>query len=223
MQHLSYPMRLLKLLAGLAVTAVGIVLTVQANIGTEPWSVLHQGISQLAHISFGNASVAVGVVAIVLSLLLGEQIGIGTIANILLTGKMLDGILATGLIPQQHHFLPGLVMLVAGLELITLGTWLYMSSQLGSGPRDALSVGLARLTRRTTGFCRSCMELLAIGVGWAAGGQFGVGTVVSAVGVGVLFQLNFKLLRFEPTTLRQENLKDTWERLRHRTHNGSPQ
>ncbi len=213
--------RIGKLLAGLAITAVGIVLTVQANIGTEPWSVLHQGISQVAHISFGNASVVVGMIAIVLSLLLGEQIGIGTLANILLTGKMLDGILATRLIPRQHSFWPGLVMLLAGLELITLGTWLYMSSQLGSGPRDALNVGLARLTRRTTGFCRSCMELLAIGIGWATGGQFGVGTVISAVGIGVLFQLNFRLLHFEPTALRQENLKDTLERLAQRTHRGS--
>ena len=214
MHKSSYPARILRLMLGLVVSAVGIVMTVQANIGTEPWSVLHQGLSNVAHISFGNASVVVGVVAILLSLLLGEQIGVGTVANITLTGLMLDAILSTGLIPCQHSFLPGLLMLVAGLELITLGTWLYMSSELGSGPRDALSVGLAKLTHRSTGFCRSCMELIAITVGWATGGQFGVGTVISAIGIGVLFQLNFKLLHFDPTAIRQENLRDTAQVIR---------
>lgn len=35
-------------------------------------------------------------------------------------------------------------MLIGGLELLALGTWLYMKSALGSGPRDALMVALAR-------------------------------------------------------------------------------
>ncbi len=213
MQHDSYGIRLFKLIAGLAVSAVGIVMTVQANIGTEPWSVLHQGISNVTGITFGAASVIVGVAAILIAVVLGEQIGVGTILNILLTGMMLDAILATGLIQQQHSFWPGLAMLVGGLELITLGTWLYMSSELGSGPRDALTVGIARHIHRSVGICRSSMELIAILVGGLTGGQLGIGTVVSAIGIGVLFELNFKVLRFDPTTLRQENLRETAQRL----------
>lgn len=217
MQRENYGVRLLKLIAGLAITALGIVMTVQANIGTEPWSVLHQGISNVTGITFGAASVVVGIAAIAIAVFLGEQIGVGTILNVLLTGIMLDGILATGLIRQQHNFWLGLAMLVAGLELITLGTWLYMSSELGSGPRDALTVGLAKHVHRSAGLCRSSMELIALTVGALTGGQLGVGTVVSAVGIGLLFDLNFKLLRFDPTTLRQENLKETAQLLFGRT------
>lgn len=214
---IQYGKRLLKLVAGLAVSALGIVMTVQANIGTEPWSVLHQGISNVTGITFGTASVVVGVGIILIASFLGEQIGLGTILNILLTGILLDGILATGLIHQQHSFWPGLAMLVAGLELIALGTWLYMSSGLGSGPRDALTVGLAKHVHHSVGVCRSSMEILAIVVGGLTGGQVGIGTVVSAVGIGFLFEVNFKLLHFVPTALHQESLKETAQTLLKKT------
>ena len=210
MHRQSYWVRILKFIAGLAITAVGISFTVQANIGTEPWSVLHQGISLVTGISFGNATAVVGAVAIALGLLLGEKIGVGTIGNIVLTAPMLDAIFASNLVPLQHTLWGGLIMMVIGLELIPLGTWLYMDSELGAGPRDALSVGLAKLTHRSTGFCRSSMEVIATVVGFIMGGQLGIGTLVAAIGIGILFQLNFKLLHFDPTKLQQENLRDTW-------------
>ena len=45
-------------------------------------------------------------------------------------------------------------------------------------------------------------------------GQVGVGTVISGVGVGTLFNLNFALLRFKAADVRQENLPETIRRLR---------
>ena len=44
----------------------------------------------------------------------------------------------------------------------------------------------------------------------------GLGTVIAAVGVGSLFNLNFALLRFNPALLHQENLPETIRRLRGR-------
>lgn len=53
-------------------------------------------------------------------------------------------------------------------------------------------------------------------IGWRLGGQVGIGTIVAAVGVGSLFNLNFALLRFNPALLHQENLPETLQRFRGR-------
>ena len=107
----------------------------------------------------------------------------------------------------------GVLMLLAGLELLALGTWMYMRSALGSGPRDALMVAMARKTGRSVGLCRAAAELVIILVGWRLGGQVGLGTVVSALGLGSLFNLNFALLRFDAAALHQEDLTETLRRL----------
>lgn len=212
----EYLRRLAWLLGGLAVSAVGITLMLQANIGLEPWSVLQNGMSIFFGITYGTAAMIVGAVVIAIAFCCGESFGLGTLANIFVCPLFIDLLLYLNWIPLMETMQHGLVMLLAGMELLALGTWMYMKSALGSGPRDALMVVLARKTRRSVGLCRAVVELACIVSGWMLGGQVGIGTVISAVGVGTLFNLNFALLRFVPTALHQENLAETAFRLRGR-------
>ena len=105
-------------------------------------------------------------------------------------------------------------MLLCGLELLVIGTWLYMRTALGSGPRDALMVALARKTGRSVGLCRAAVELFVILLGWLLGGRVGIGTVISALGLGSLFNLNFALFRFKASELHQESVGETVQKLR---------
>lgn len=205
------------LLCGLLVSAVGITMMLQANVGLEPWSVLQQGIAQTCGISYGVSSILVGAAVILLAVACGEQVGLGTIANIILCGVFIDTLLALDWIPLMNGLAPGVLMLLAGLELLALGTWMYMRSALGSGPRDALMVAMARKTGRSVGLCRAAVELIIIFIGWRLGGQVGVGTVISALGLGTLFNLNFALLHFDAAGQRQENLAETLSRLSQKT------
>lgn len=212
----EYLRRMAWLLGGLTISAAGILLMLRANIGLEPWSVLQQGLSQTLDITFGAASSLVGVAVIVIAFLCGESFGIGTLANIFFCPAMIDVFLAWDVVPLMESHLLGVLMLLLGLELLALGTWMYMKSALGSGPRDALMVVLARKTHLSVGFCRAVTELIVILIGWFLGGQVGLGTVIAAVGLGSLFNLNFALLRFNPTSLHQENLPETLQRFRSR-------
>ena len=71
----DYVRRLLRLAAGIAVSSLGIVLMLQANVGLEPWSVLQQGITLVLPVSYGLATVIAGAAAIGLAILFGEKIG----------------------------------------------------------------------------------------------------------------------------------------------------
>ena len=52
----EYLRRIGLLLVGLLVSAIGITLMLQANIGLEPWSVLQQGMSKTFGITYGTAA-----------------------------------------------------------------------------------------------------------------------------------------------------------------------
>lgn len=205
----SYPARFALLVAGTALTAFGVVLMLQANIGLEPWSVFHQGLELTTGISFGMASSLTGLIAIAAAVLLGESFGVGTVINIILCGVLIDGINASGLIPQMQSMLPGVLLLFLGMEVLVLGTWLYMASELGAGPRDALTVALARRLGRTVGPCRVAMDCTVTVLGFFMGGKVGVGTVLAAVLLGFLMDATFRLVRFRPTALRQETAAET--------------
>lgn len=202
------------LVLGCLVSAVGIVMMLQANIGLEPWSVLQQGMAQSWSISYGTASVIVGAVAIGVAVICGEGFGFGTIGNITLCAFFIDALLALNWIPKMQSLFSGILMLVGGLEILVIGTWLYMRSTLGAGPRDSLMVALARKTGRSVGLCRAVVEVFVILAGYLLGGQVGWGTLISAVGLGSLFNLNFRLLHFRAAELHQENLAETVRILR---------
>ena len=201
----------------MAVSALGITMMLRANVGLEPWSVLQQGLAQTAGITYGTASMIVGAAAIGTAMLCGESFGIGTVVDIVLCAVCIDGLLWLDWIPQMHSLSSGIPMLLAGMELLAIGTWMYMKSALGAGPRDALMVALARKTGRSVGLCRASVEIVVIIAGFLLGGQVGIGTVIAAFGLGSLFNLNFHLLHFRAAELHQENIAETLRRLGKKT------
>ena len=213
----NYIARLLWLVAGVAVSALGITMMLRANVGLEPWSVLQQGLAQTAGITYGTASMIVGAAAIGTAMLCGDSFGIGTVVDIVLCAVCIDGLLWLDWIPQMHSLSSGIPMLLAGMELLAIGTWMYMKSALGAGPRDALMVALARKTGRSVGLCRASVEIVVIIAGFLLGGQVGIGTVIAAFGLGSLFNLNFHLLHFRAAELHQENIAETLRRLGKKT------
>ena len=43
-------------------------------------------------------------------------------------------------------------------------------------------------------------------LGWLLGGPVGIGTILGAFGAGVVMQLTYSLIRFEPRDLRQRDI-----------------
>jgi len=206
--------RLAILTFGLFLFSIGIVLTMKASIGYAPWDVFHWGVGRAAGISIGNASILVGLAICLVTVLLGEKLGLGTLLNMVLLGVFMDLILDSGLMPAAKGPVAGLLMMIAGFFVISLGSFFYIKSAFGAGPRDSLMVAIRRLSGLPVGFCRTILEGSAVLVGWLLGGPVGAGTVVSAFGIGLAIQLTFSLLRFEAAKVRHETLADTFRAIR---------
>lgn len=102
-------------------------------------------------------------------------------------------------------------MLITGLMMLALGTYFYISSGLGAGPRDSLMVALTRKTGLPIGVCRGMIELTVVAIGWKLGGMVGVGTIVVALTVGFWIQIAFKVFQFDATKIKHETLFQTYK------------
>jgi len=196
------------MITGLLAFSLGIVLTLKANIGYAPWDVFHAGFANKTGLSFGIAAIIIGLVILIIVTLLGEKLGLGTILNTVLIGLIVDFIFPY--IPEMDNLAAGIIMLVAGHFTVSIGTYFYIKSAFGVGPRDNLMVVLTRKTKLPVGLCRFIIELLTTGFGWVLGGPVGIGTVISVFAIGFWIQIVFKLFKFDVTCVKHETLKDTF-------------
>ena len=212
---LRFIRRLLLTALGLFVFSVGEYLTIRANIGLSPWSCLSMGASGHLPLSYGTTHVCISLLIVVIDLLLGERIGFGTILDALEVGVCVDLLTALNLVPEMNSLPGGIAVMCAGLLIMAFGQFIYMKQGLGCGPRDSLVVGLGRRVPKVPiGAVEVAVLALALLAGWALGGPVGVGTVLSAFGVGIAMQLVFRLLRFEPRSVTHEHMLQTLKGLR---------
>ncbi|MCB8817710.1 YczE/YyaS/YitT family protein [Desulfosporosinus shakirovi] len=188
--------RFIRLFAGLFLFAVGIVLTINANLGLSPWDVFHQGITYLTGITMGQASIGVGIILVMFNVVLGESLGWGSLCNMLFIGLFMDLIMLNHFIPISNGIFSGLIMMFLGMFIIGLASYFYISAGLGSGPRDGLMIALTKKTDRSVRFIRNSIEISALFVGYLLGGFVGAGTLIMSVVLGYIIQFVFKLFRF---------------------------
>lgn len=156
---------------------------VAADLGLAPWDVLHQGISRFVPIGIGTVGIFVGLLLLAAFPLLDERIGLGTAANVLLIGIVIDVTLL--FLDTPSSLALRWVLMLGGVVLVAIGSGYYIGAGLGSGPRDGLMTGLAR-RGVNVGVVRTAIELTVLVVGLVLGGTAGFGTVAFTLGIGPL-------------------------------------
>ncbi len=189
----SLPLRLITLFLGLGVYGLGIALTVHAGIGIAPWDVLGQGIAIQTGLSFGIATVIVSIFVLLCWIPLKVKPGFATVANALFVGLFADLWLLT--LPELGQYWQKLAVFVLGVIVVAIATGLYISSRLGSGPRDGLMQGTANALDKPFWLVRTAYEASALTLGWLMGGQVREGTLIFALTIGYLVQMSLKLFK----------------------------
>ncbi len=200
--------KLIKITIGLFLFALGIVMTINANLGLAPWDVFHQGLSNTFGITMGKASIIVGLFIITLDIILGQSIGWGSVMNILLIGSFMDLLMLNNLVPTFRGFLANIIMILLGLLIEGYGCWIYISSGLGAGPRDGLMVVLTRKTGKSVRLVKSFVELIVTLIGYLLGGSIGIGTLIMALLGGQIFQFAFKTVKFDVSSIESRFISD---------------
>ncbi|MGW9300799.1 hypothetical protein [Streptomyces cyaneofuscatus] len=179
--------RLVQLYVGLTLYGASSALLVRAELGLEPWGVLHQGLTELTGISIGVVSIIVGAIVLLLWIPLRQRPGLGTVSNVFVVGLAMDGTLA--LVGDLDGFGVRIPVMVLGIVLNGVATGLYIAARFGPGPRDGLMTGLNRVTGRSIRLMRTAIEVAVVVTGFLLGGSLGAGTVLYALSIGPLAQL----------------------------------
>ena len=193
--------RLPRLLVGLVTCGIGLAFIIRADLGLDSWDVLHQGLSEQTGISIGLVSILVGFALFAISLPLGEQIGLGTLLNVLLIGTTID--LTLWVLDEPSSAVVQWLFLIGGTVAFAVGSGFYIGAGLGPGPRDSVMTSLARRGLRI-GCVRTGIEVMVLILGWLLGGSVGVGTLFFALTIGPLvafFLPRLSLAPVGPTTL----------------------
>jgi len=176
------PLPLAVLLVGLWLFGTAEALLVRARLGNSPWTVLAEGVSRHTPLSIGSATFAISAVILLAWIPLRERPGIGTLCNAVVIAVAIG--VGVRWLPHPSAVGWQLAQTVAGTVLLAFAGAVYLSANLGPGPRDGLMTGLSEHLGWTVAPVRTCLELSAFGVGWALGGKVGVGTAIFAFGVG---------------------------------------
>lgn len=188
-------LRLTLLNVGLAIFALAMVLSLQSNLGANSWTVFHDGLARQTPLTLGTAGMAVGLIILAVSWLLGIPPGFGTVMNMLMVGIWTDVLLGLGLVPEAHAYPARAVMLILSAALLGLASAMYIKAGFGAGPRDAFMLAVTRRTNVRVGFIRWGMELTVVTIGILLGGAFGIGTLLFALMVGPSVEFFFNLFK----------------------------
>ncbi len=199
-------MKIPLLIIALFILSLGIVLLKQSGVGLDPWGVFHEGLNKVTGIPFGKTIELVGYVILLFSLLIKIFPGIGTILNIFLVGKFIDLLLKSNWFQTSEQLWMQLLYFAGGFVILSFGRALYISCNLGAGPRDGLFVGLVRFTKIDVKYVKPAIEVIVFTIGIIFGGTFGVGTLVLMFTSGYAFEFFFKLLKYDPKTTTNSNI-----------------
>lgn len=202
------PRRFVTLLIGLLGYGLGMALMVRAHLGVAPWDVLSLGIEHQTGWNFGLITVGLSGVVLLLWIPLRQWPGVGTVLNALLVGPAAN--LGFLIFPTPNVLWLQIIYLVAGILVIGFSTGLYIGSHFGPGPRDGLMTGLVRRTGWRIWIVRSSIEIIVLAIGWALGGDVGIGTVLFALGIGPICNYTIPLLAL-PLKLNDSQLESELE------------
>ncbi len=173
---------LIMLVIGLFLFGLGEAIIIGSGSGVSPWTVLAQGISSRTDLSIGIATFYISVAILIFWVPLKQIPGIGTILNAIIIASAID--LTLPYLPHPDTTVFKILQACFGILIVGLGSGIYLSCNLGPGPRDGLMIGLQKQTNASIPAIRTIIELSAVISGWLLGGIVGVGTILFVFGIG---------------------------------------
>ena len=171
-------------IVGVTTMALGISMTIRGQqFGIGPWDVFHVGLNNHLGLSIGTWAILTGVIIVVITMIVTKKFPLlGTWLNILFIGSFID--VFNWLLPDVTSYIGQLIIFIIGVFIMAIGVGVYVSPNVGAGPRDSLMLLLMAKTGWSIKKVRTGIEIIVALAGWALGGPVGIGTIVIALLLG---------------------------------------
>ena len=188
--------RVILLLIGLTIAHLGVTLFLLAELGSDPFNVMIQGLYRflpwpdfMTH-GYVHMGVSFGII-LVLLVVDRSYIRIGTLLCMFLGGPIIDVFTAAlgGIINARSPLALRLAALVVGCVILAFGMTVVINSKAGTGPNDLVALVLSDKTKWKFGQVRVAVDLLFALTGFLLGGTLGAGTLICMAVVGPVAQV----------------------------------
>lgn len=202
-------LRIILLLLGLTIAHLGVTLFLLADLGSDPFNVLVQGVyrtwkgfTNWSFLTHGRVHITLCFVIIIVLLAVDKRyIKTGTILCMICGGPIIDVFtkLLTPLFPEDCSIIYKIVMLALGCVILAYGMTIVIKSEAGTGPNDLVAVVLSDKLKKPFGIVRIMVDASFVVLGFVLGGAVGIGTIICAgcVGpvAGVFLPVNEKIIQ----------------------------
>ena len=202
-------LRVLILLVGLTIAHLGVTLFLLANLGSDPYNVLVQGVYRIlsgmtgwTFLTHGRVHIAMCFLIILVLLLVDKTyIKIGTILCMIFGGPIIDvfSLILEPVVSEKSPLPYKILVLALGCVILAYGMTIVIKSEAGTGPNDLVAVVISDKMHRSFGVIRVIVDVAFVLVGFLLGGSFGLGTIICAGCVGpvanIFLPINEKIIR----------------------------
>ncbi|MEX1377156.1 MAG: hypothetical protein AB1Z23_06745 [Eubacteriales bacterium] len=157
-----------------------------STFGMDPFQVLAHGIWEHLKIGFGTFYLLLNLLMLVGVFFVDKtKIGLGTLINIFLLGYVVQfsSWLFATLIPDPTLIVRIFALLI-GIIIISFGSALYFTGDLGVSTYDAVALLMAEKGIAKFQYCRIGTDVVCTITGFLLGATVGIGTVVTAFFMG---------------------------------------
>jgi len=172
--------------AGVTLCGLSVGLFNFSGFGMDPFQVFAHGLGGLVPVGYGTFYVALNLLMLVGVFFADRRkIGLGTLANLFLTGYLVQfssWALASALPAPSLALRVG--CLVVGIAVMCFGSSLYFTGDLGVSTYDAVALVLAEKKVGPFPVLRIATDVVCVVVGVLLGATAGIGTVVTAFFMG---------------------------------------
>lgn len=200
----NFLIRIILVFLGTVLMGIGIEIIVVADQGFDSVSTLILGLMNHSTIPFGRWSQLISMVFLLVTFFYKRSmLGIGSIINTLLVGETINRIAPTvqSIDVLQNNILASLL----GFFIMALGTALYLSGELGSGPLEGMMFCICDLLHISLQKGRVLLDFIIVISGVLLGGSFGLGTAFAIFLLGPMIQADISILE-------NLKLKSFWSR-----------
>ena len=187
-------LRAIILFVGLLIAHLGVTLFLLADLGSDPFNVLVQGLfhsladlTGFAFLTHGRVHIAVCFLIILVLLIVDRTyVKLGTIICMICGGPIIDmySFFLAPILADMGSLIGRLLMLVAGCVILAYGMTIVIKSDAGTGPNDLVAVVISDKLHCKFGITRIIVDVCFVAVGYLLGGLVGIGTIICAFCVG---------------------------------------
>lgn len=195
------PARLALLLAGCVVLGAGVGLLLTADLGSDGYSTLVNGIARSTGVSFFVCNLAVSAAFLAVAAVRGLFPDVGTVVQVVVVGSTVAVLLHVLATPEAVA--GRAAYLVVAFPVLAAGIAAYLGSNLGAGPAEAAA--LAWDPPVPFRWSYSAVQGGGAVVGWLLGAAIGPGTLAVVLLLGPAVDLAARTLRVNVTQGRAEH------------------